>query len=84
MNAKGQPYTTLEFGVFKSFEKIQSGTRVYINNKISHYQETEGDSVHHRLARVIEHSKNGRVHCVTGSGHMLWRKKKNLNSVLAE
>ena len=72
-------------GIIRPSIKLEQGTRVFITNDISHYQEREGTSYHHRLASVTEHlHRTGRVHFVTDSGHHLWRKKKNLNLVLEE
>ena len=78
------PNQELQLGVFKGSERIAAGTRVYINNKISHHQEGATESALHRLATVLGHTRTGRVDLITDSGHTLWRKKKNLSLVLQE
>ena len=59
------------------------GARVYISNKITHFKETDGESKSHRLGTVKKvNNLNGRVYLDTGSGHRVWRKRKNLRLVL--
>ena len=75
----------LELGVFQGSKRVPIGTRVYINNNISHFKEGATQSALHRLGSVTEHSKTtGRIYIDTDSGHSVWRKKKNLSLVLAE
>ena len=77
------PHTRIQLGDINSVH-LQKGTRVFIINEISHYQELTGESVYHRRGTVTKVTVTGRVYLRTDSGDLVWRKRKNLKAVLRE
>ena len=59
-------------------QKLRTGQRLYITNKITHFREKRGQkSVNHRLAR-FDREVRGRVWVTTRSEHVVWRGRSNL------
>ena len=77
------PHQRIRLGDINAVNLV-AGTRVFIVNNISHYQELLGESVYHRRGSVTKVTVTGRVYMRTDSGDLVWRKCKNLKAVLQE
>ena len=77
------PHQRIRLGNINAVNLV-AGTRVFIIDDISHYQELLGESVYHRRGLVTKVTVTGRVYVRTDSGDSVWRKRKNLKAVLQE